>query len=273
MVIPVPAGHNNISIKFSEQTILPIIFPPEKSVSMEIKKAVYSELLQRLKERAGDKKVNLKKGTSLQLLMDVKVHAECSLLAYHIQHPDTKPYNYFGGSKLSCHGCATFFHSFNLVAESFHHPPFFTKGCHHKIYLRWSCPFLLSQEQLRGKEPNLDTRVQEGMVATLSIELAKYVNELLVSAALSTPTPSDSTDASESGNSSQSGMLELERIRVLLGLPTLKLSTTELTNPSPALEPHNLNNSSGKFRCLLCPVNKARLFTVIKGVEDHLRAK
>jgi len=184
---------------------------------MEVKKTVYNELLRRLKEKAVDEEVDMK-GRVPELSMDVTVHAECTLLAYHLRHSETKPYHYFGGSKLSCHGCATFFNSFNLVAESFGHPQFFTKGCHNKIYLRWPYP-LLSQEQrirLQGNEPALDTQVRNGMVAILSTELAKYVNELRAAAEApsESPTLSDSTDAS--GDSHESGTLDVKAIRARL---------------------------------------------------------
>ena len=77
-----------------------------------------------------------------------------SLWFCHVQHGGhmlsvvfqfTNPYHYFGGSKLSCHGCATLFSSFNLVAESFllHQGLPQQNLCH----LRWPCPSLLSLEQ------------------------------------------------------------------------------------------------------------------------------
>jgi OTT_1508-like deaminase len=147
--------------------------------------------------KAANEGIELKKGTELS--MRVHIHAEATLLAYHLQHPQINPYRYFGGSKLSCHGCATLFSSFNLVAESFHLPQYFTKGCHNKIYIRWPCPSLLSPEQqmqLRPGAPSLDTQVRKEMIAVLSTELATYVHELCAVAEEPSRPQSDSTTAS-----------------------------------------------------------------------------
>ncbi|KIM44844.1 hypothetical protein M413DRAFT_9099 [Hebeloma cylindrosporum] len=121
-------------------------------------------------------------------LPNLNVHAECRLLSYHLQNPDIQLYHYFGGSKLSCHGCGTFFSAFNAVAESFNVQPYFTKGCHDKIYLQWLCPSLLSHErriQLRGA-PSLDDRVQEQM------------RDILERIGESTPSPPESDSIGDS---------------------------------------------------------------------------
>ena len=140
-VVSVPAARGDISITFSQQDVLPVIFPLGEQKELP----VCDELLKRLQEKARNEGIELKNGTKLSI--KPAVHAESTLLAYHLQHANINPYHYFGGSKLSCHGCTTLFSSFNLVAESFHLPQFFTKGCHNKIYLRWPCPSLLSLEQ------------------------------------------------------------------------------------------------------------------------------
>jgi hypothetical protein len=140
-VVSVPAACGDISITFCQQDVLPIIFPSGEWKELP----VCDELLKRLREKAKNEGIELRKGTKLS--MKANVCAECTLLAYHLQHPNINPYHYFGGSKLSCHGCATLFSSFNLVAESFHLPQVFTKGCHSKIYLWWPCLSLLSLEQ------------------------------------------------------------------------------------------------------------------------------
>ena len=180
-VVYVPEAHSNISINLSEQNVLPVIFPTPKPVKLKVKQTVYNELLKRLQVEAGEQGVVMKTGTATGLELKANVHAECNLLAYHLQHPQIDPYHYFGGSKLSCHGCGTLFSSFNLLAESFGLPKFFTRGCHSKIYLQWPCPSLLSQEQqmrLQSKDPSLDTEVRKGMVMVLCTELAKYVDKL-----------------------------------------------------------------------------------------------
>lgn len=127
-VVSVPASCWDISLSFSPQNILPVIFPQGEQKELP----VYDELLKRLKEKLDKEEITLKKGTNLSI--KAAVHAECTLLVYHLQHPIPTPYHYLGGSKLSCHGCATLFSSFNLVAESFHLPKIFTKG-YNKIYL------------------------------------------------------------------------------------------------------------------------------------------
>jgi hypothetical protein len=181
-VVPIPVAHGDISINFSQEHILPIIFPPEISVEQDIKLAVYDELLKRLQKNADKEGMDVKKETMPQLSMGaLNVHAECTLLAYHLQHPEINPYRYFGGSTLSCHGCGLLFNSFNLVAESLDLPQFFTRGWHKKIYLKWPCPSLLSQEQQMSSQPtdsSLDTQVRKEMVTVLSPKLAPYVDGL-----------------------------------------------------------------------------------------------
>jgi len=143
-VVLVPAAHGDTLVKFSQQKVLHIAFPPEDKTPQNIKQMVYNELLSRVQAKADIQKIEMKKEEELSLT-HINVHAECSLLAYHIQHPEIIPYRYFGGSKLSCHGCSVFFSSFNGLATSSDNGQFFTKGCNDKIYLRWPCPSLLSQ--------------------------------------------------------------------------------------------------------------------------------
>jgi hypothetical protein len=196
-VVSVPAARDDISIKFSKQNVFRIIFPSEKQVEHQVKEEVYRVLLERLKEKATKQGIDM--GAVPELSMKVHVHAECTLLAYHLQHPEIETYHYFGGSKLACHGCSMFFRSFNGVAESFGLAQFFIKGSHNKIYLRWPCPFLLSQEQrrrLRPTDPSLDNQVRREMVAALDTELAAYVNELRVMVENPLRPQSDNTNAS-----------------------------------------------------------------------------
>ena len=193
-MVSVPAARGDISITFSQQDVLPVIFPLGEQKELP----VCDELLKRLQEKAKNEGIELKNGTKLSI--KPAVHAESTLLAYHLQHPNINPYHYFGGSKHSCHGCATLFRSFNLVAESFHLPQFFIKGCDNKIYLRWSCPSLLLLEQskpLQPGTPSLDTQVRKKMIAALSTELTAYVNELRAVVGEPSRRPqSDSTAAS-----------------------------------------------------------------------------
>lgn len=207
-VVSVPAARGDISITFSQQDVLPVIFPPGERKELP----VCDELLKRLQEKAKNEGIELKKGTKLSMKADV--HAESTLLGYHLQHPNINPYHYFGGSKLSCYGCATLFSSFNLVAESFHLPQFFTKGCHNKIYLRWPCPSLLSLEQskrLQPGTPSLDTQVRKKMIAALSTELTAYVNELRAVVEGPSRPQSDSTAASgDSRESAEEGIARLQ---------------------------------------------------------------
>jgi len=111
-VISVPADHQNISIKFSRQNVLPITFPPGNPTKLDVKSRVYDLLMERLKVTMKDQGLVFKEVTVPQFSMDICVHAECTLLAYHVRHPTraTIAYRYFGGSKLSCHGCSTFFY-------------------------------------------------------------------------------------------------------------------------------------------------------------------
>lgn len=192
-VVAVPAACYDISIRVSEQAVLPVIFPAREQKHLPI----YDDILKRLQEKAESEGVKIEKGKLS--MKQAAVHAECTLLAYHIQHPNIHPYCYFGGSKLSCHGCATFFSSYNLVAESFHLPQFFTKGSHNKIYLRWTCPHLLPLQRFKPLQPgtlSLDAQVKQKMIAALGKELIAYVDELRAVRAGPSPSQSDSTAAS-----------------------------------------------------------------------------
>jgi len=145
-IVSVPAAPSDISIQFSQQQVLPIAFPPEDKATQDIRETVYDQLLIRLQTKADKEGIDLKTKTVSPpelSLTKINAHAECSLLAYHLQNPAIHPYHYFGGSKLSCHACGTLFSAFNNVAKSFDHPKFFTKGCNNKLYLQWRCPSLL----------------------------------------------------------------------------------------------------------------------------------
>ena len=222
-MVSVPAARGNVSLKFAQHNILPIMFPPGKpaELSHDAKLKVYDKLLKRLQEEAGKQKIGMKGRTPLEVVSsDVNVHAECTLLAYHLQHPEINPYHYFGGSKLCCHGCGTLFSSFNRVAESEGLPQFFTRGCHNKVYLRWPCPSLLSQEQemrLRPEDLSLDTQVRKGIVEVLSTELVAYVDELRVEVEAPSRPQSDSTAASGDSRESEAEMLERLEARLNAG--------------------------------------------------------
>ena len=131
---------------------------------MDDKEKVYKELLEQLKEKAAAEGIDMGEKPVPELSMKANVHAEATLLAYHLQHPKINPYQYFGGSKLGCHGCSTLFSSFNRVAEFFGLPQFFTKGCHNKIYLHWPCPSLLSPEQRMRQRSNNSLDIQVRIV-------------------------------------------------------------------------------------------------------------
>jgi hypothetical protein len=119
-VVPVPGACGDISIKFSRPKVIHAAFV-EVRVTENVKQGVCTVLLNRLLEKAKKEgiEMKMKKDVPELSLSRVNVHAESSLLAYHLQNPEIHPYRYFGGSKLSCHGCGIFFNSFNSVAASF----------------------------------------------------------------------------------------------------------------------------------------------------------
>ena len=179
-----PAAPSEISIQFSQQQVLPVAFPPEDKATQDLRETVYDQLLIRLQTKADKEGIDLemKTGSPPELsLTKIDAHAECRLLAYHLQNPGILPYHYFGGSKLSCHACGTLFSAFNNVAKSFDHPRFFTKGCNNKLYLQWPCPSLLPQEQQQQLDANaqsLGNQVREEMNKILGNELLACVGEL-----------------------------------------------------------------------------------------------
>jgi hypothetical protein len=217
IVIRVPAATSGISIKLSYQDVSSVIFPPGDRTDERAKIPVYNKLLKQVQNKAEKQGINFDiEGSATKISMSVNIHAESKLLAYHLQNSGTHPYSYFGGSKLSCHACATLFSSFNRVAESFQRPQYFTKGSHYdshsKVYLRWRCPSLLSEtevKELRLKDQfeslthSLDARVREEMTTVLRAQLAGYVDELrAVAPGVLSPTESDSTTASGASNKS-----------------------------------------------------------------------
>jgi len=226
-IIPVPAALGDISIQFSQQQVLHVAFPLEDKTSQNVRKMVYDQLLDRLQTKAENEGIELKTkigGLRELSLTKINVHAECSLLAYHLQNPTVHPYYYFGGSKLSCHACGTFFSAFNNIAESFGHPQFFTRGCHNKLYLRWPCPSLLSpvqQKWLKTDARSLDIQARDEMNKILGKELVVYVGELRQAIEASTPPQSDSTAASGDSRGSQEAD-DQEHMR-RLGMCELKL--------------------------------------------------
>lgn len=209
-VVAVPPARTNLSIKFSHQDVSSIILPPGDRTNKDRKVAVCTKLLKQIQEKAEEQEIDFTNETVPEVsLSQVHIHAEANLLAFHLQYANhIHPYSYFGGSKLSCHSCATLFSSFNHVAESFQCSQYFTKGCHDKIYLRWACPSLWT-----SMGQCLDSKVREGMAAVLSTELAKYVQEMrVVIAPVLSPAQSDST-AAESGESHESKLGIIDQLK------------------------------------------------------------
>jgi hypothetical protein len=100
-VVSVPATCSDISIKFSRPKVIHAAFA-EVKVTEDVKQAVCDELLNRLLEKAKKEGIEMKvkKDVPELSLPRINVHAESSLLAYHLQNPEIRPYCYFGGSKL-----------------------------------------------------------------------------------------------------------------------------------------------------------------------------
>jgi len=202
-VVPVPAAQGDIHLEFSTQQVLHIAFPTVEEIQ-DIHTTLYNKILDGLRAKAAKEGIEMGTGTESApglSLTQINIHAESSLLVYHLQQPEIHPYRYFGGSKLSCHGCGLLFSSFNAVADSFHLSQHFTRGSHDKIYLRWPFPFpSLPQVKSQADPMSLDIAVRKGMVEILGRELAVYVGELRRAAAGSTPPQSDSTAASSDPN-------------------------------------------------------------------------
>ena len=157
-IVSVPAAPNDISIQFSQKQVLHAAFPPEDTTAQNVRKMVYDQLLDQFQLKAKDEGIDLKMKTGNHpelSLKKINVHAECSLLAYHLQNPEIYPYHYFGGSKLSCYACDTFFSAFNTVAQSFGHPKFYTRGCHNKLSLQWPSPSDRKSTRLNSSHSDL----------------------------------------------------------------------------------------------------------------------
>jgi hypothetical protein len=224
-IMAVLAAPSDISIQFSQQQVLHVAFPPEDKTAQDVRKKVYDQLLIRLQTKADKEGIDwkMKTGSPPELsLTKINVHAECSLLAYHLQNPGILPYHYFGGSKLSCHACGVLFSAFNGVAKSFDLPRFFTKGCSNKLYLQWPCPSLLLQEQQKQLRPDasswsLDIQVREEMNKVFGDELVAYVGELRKVVEASTPPHSDGISASGESRESEVDDSDLEDMRRMAG--------------------------------------------------------
>jgi len=220
-VVPVPAAQGDIRLEFSTEEVLHIAFPAVEE-RQDIHTTLYNKILDELRARAAKEGIEMGTGTESApglSLTEINIHAESSLLVYHLQHPEIRPYRYFGGSKLSCHGCGLLFSSFNAVADSFHLSQHFTRGSHGKIYLRWPFPFpslppALPQVESQADPMSLDIAVRKGMVEILGHELTAYIRELLGAPGGSTPPRSDSTAAS--GDSNMEAQCLNEEIDALL---------------------------------------------------------
>ena len=234
-IVSVPAAPNDLFIQFSQQQVIYAAFPPKDQTTQNVRKMVYDQLLDRFQTKAKDEGIDLKMktGSPPELsLKKINVHAECTLLAYHLQHPEIQSYNYFGGSKLSCHACGTFFSAFNNIAESFGHPQFFTKGSHDNLHFCWPSPSLLSQVQQTQLKPgarSLDIEVRKEMNKILGKELVGYVDKLRQTIEVSSPPQSDSIAASGDSCELLEGASEADPLRTL-GVCKLKLACLILIN-------------------------------------------
>ncbi|KDQ18991.1 hypothetical protein BOTBODRAFT_170961 [Botryobasidium botryosum FD-172 SS1] len=60
-------------------------------------------------------------------------HCECTLLLYHMRHPEGRPLRYIGTSKFLCLACNLFFEAYSHYAVVFGHEPFYFRGTHWKL--------------------------------------------------------------------------------------------------------------------------------------------
>jgi hypothetical protein len=196
-VISVPSACGDIHLEFSAKKVLAIAFPNDQAPE-DVKEMVYREILERLRAKASKDEINLTTGHSPEFSLQPFVHAESTLLAYHLQH-STQSFCYFGGSKLSCHACSLLFTCFNNVAISFGHSQYFTRGSHNKIYLRWCFPSLprVQQGELQAGAPSLDIEVKKEMIKVLDREMAIYIRQLSGRLGESTPARTAASNAQE----------------------------------------------------------------------------
>jgi len=157
---------------------------------------VYHQILERLQAKASKEGITLTTGHSLELSLRPFVHAESTLLAYHLRH-SVQSFCYFGGSELSCYACSLVFTCFNNVAVSLGHSQYFIRGSHNKNFLRWPFPSLppVQQGELQADAPSLDIKVKMEMIKVLDREMATYIRQLSAQLRGSTPASSDSTAA------------------------------------------------------------------------------
>ncbi|KDQ13683.1 hypothetical protein BOTBODRAFT_365022 [Botryobasidium botryosum FD-172 SS1] len=64
-------------------------------------------------------------------------HCECTLLFYHLEHPEKPPLRYIGVSKSLCLGCKLFIDAYNSHATHYEHQPIYYRSTHWKPYRRW----------------------------------------------------------------------------------------------------------------------------------------
>ena len=82
-----------MSIAFHKKEVLDAAFG-ENKVDEGTKQHVHEVLINGLEEKVKMEglELKMKKGVSELLILKVNIHVECTLLAYHIQHPNIVPY-------------------------------------------------------------------------------------------------------------------------------------------------------------------------------------
>ncbi|KDQ13775.1 hypothetical protein BOTBODRAFT_55816 [Botryobasidium botryosum FD-172 SS1] len=118
--------------------------------------------------RAVTKRVTIPRETTIELT----VHCECSLLAYHLQHPETRPLRYIGVSKPFCFACQIYFELYNQHAPDSGQRWYF-KGGHGKLYSGWA------ELRVKASDDNalLLKKVREAMVETVQAWIRKHVRD------------------------------------------------------------------------------------------------
>ncbi|KDQ13778.1 hypothetical protein BOTBODRAFT_175209 [Botryobasidium botryosum FD-172 SS1] len=106
-------------------------------------------------------------------------HCECSLLAYHLQHPEINPLRYIAVSKPPCFACRVFFRFYNRHAREFGQVPFGFKESEAdgKLYPGWS--FLCNDGSAPPRVISLLAKVKEAMTEDVKARVRQQVRKAL----------------------------------------------------------------------------------------------
>ncbi|KDQ19736.1 hypothetical protein BOTBODRAFT_62165 [Botryobasidium botryosum FD-172 SS1] len=128
----------------------------------------------------------------------LNAHCECTLLAYHLAHPEIPHLRYIGASRLLCFACKDFFESYNKHAHSFGQEQYYFKGMRWKLSPGWVfVRFKAGDGSVPQSVVELLERIRVDMIKDIGGWLRRHVREKVATSTIDADSDPDLSQETE----------------------------------------------------------------------------